>query len=152
MIIDRVNPINKGVLEYLTGGEKTETAVIAAPDSVADPYTLQGSHPDIVHHVWGELSAALPEACRCLLYGTPAIVHDLSGVVIAIANGTQYNLRLTADDFQSAIAKGACTQNRWSNGKTMDSLTELGPNWIFGGWFKEEAEWARNTYEEWRQC
>jgi hypothetical protein len=148
MIIDTVSPVNQGVLKYLGRGEKARNAPIAAPDSVPDPYLRQGSHPDIVQRVWENLGGVLPAKCRCLVYGTPAIVHERSGVVIAICNGTQYNLRLTAHDFREAIAKGATTRTRWSNGQEMDSLAALGPGWIFGGWFKEEEQWCRNTYEE----
>lgn len=68
-------------------------------------------------------------------------------LVFAICNGTQYNLRLTAPDLKEALAKGAKTKNRWSTGEEMDSLAVLGPEWIFGGWFKEEKQWCLNTYE-----
>jgi hypothetical protein len=149
MIIDTVCPENNGVLKYLGRGEKSRKTLFAAPSDVADPYLSQGSHPDIVHRVWDELGASLPLDCRCLIYGTPAIVHGFSGIVIAICNGTQYNLRLTTIDLRDAIAKGASTWIRWSNGKDMDSLVELGADWIFGGWLKEEVQWIRNTYEQW---
>ena len=148
MIINIGSQTNRGVLEYLSREEKSQNTIIAGPDSVTDPYLRQGSHPDIVQRVWDELGANVPLKCRCLIYGTPALVHDLTGVVIAICNGTQYNLRLTATDFRVAIAKGASTRTLWSNGKEMDSLTELGPDWIFGGWFKEEGQWCRDTYRE----
>jgi hypothetical protein len=148
MFIDTVNVRNQGVLKYLSRGEKSLNAVIAEPNSVKDPYLSQGSHPDIVQRVWDEIGAILPKNCRCLIYGTPAIVHDRTGIVIAICNGTQYNLRLTADDLREAIAKGAATQTRWSNGEVMDSLEVLGADWIFGGWFKEEDLWCRDTYNE----
>jgi len=148
MFIDTVNVRNQGVLKYLGRGEKSLNAVIAERNSVKDPYLSQGSHPDIVQRVWDEIGAILPKKCRCLIYGTPAIVHDRTGIVIAICNGTQYNLRLTADDLREAIAKGAATQTRWSNGEVMDSLEVLGADWIFGGWYKEEDRWCRNTYNQ----
>lgn len=147
MIIDTVNPINRGVLTYLGRRDKSQNTVLAAPDSVADPYLRQGSHPDIVHRVWDALGARVPMACRCLIYGTPSLVHDRTGVVIAICNGTQYNLRLTPDDFRHGISKGASTRTRWSNGEEMDSLAALGHDWIFGGWFEEEGQWCRHTYD-----
>ena len=148
MIIDTVSPKNQGVLKYLGRGEKSLTAVIAARSSVADPYLGQGSHPDIVQRVWDELGASLPGKCRWLVYGTPAIVHYRTGIVIATCNGTQYNLRLTAGDFREAMVRGASTRTRWSDGTEMDSLAVLGEGWIFGGWFKEEERWCRNSYEE----
>lgn len=102
--------------------------------------------------MYGEVRVAgqgdLPAKCRCLVYGTPAIVHNRSGIVMAICNGTQYSLRLTADDFREAIARGATTRIRWSNGEEMDSLTVLGTGWIFGWWVKEEERWCCDTYAD----
>jgi len=146
MIIDPAAPANRGVLTYLGRGTKSEKTLLALPDSVADPYMGQGSHPDIVQRVWDELGAGLPAGCRCLIHGTPALVHDRAGVVIAICNGTQYNLRLVPADFRVAMARGAATRTRWSNGEEMDSQAVLGADWIFGGWLDEEALWCRNTY------
>ena len=148
MVIDTVSQVNRGVLEYLSRGEKSRNILIASPHSVADPYQVQGSHPDIVQRVWDELGAGLPVECRCLVYGTPALVQDRSGVIIAICNGTQYNLRLTTDDLLEACAKGASTRTRWSDGTEMDSTADLGSNWIFGGWFKDEERWCRDIYQE----
>jgi hypothetical protein len=148
IFFDAVSPVNQGVIKYLGRGEKAHNPAIAAPDSGPYPYLSQGSHPDIVQRVWEELGGVLLIQCRCLVYGTPAIVQDRTGVVIAICNGTQYNLRLTTPDFREALAKGATTRTRWSDGQEMDSLAVLGPDWIFGGWFKEEAQWCRNAYEE----
>jgi hypothetical protein len=148
MIVDSLHPMNRGVLKYLGRGAKPHHPLLGAPDSVADAYMQQGSHPDIVHRVWDELGAALPTECRCLIFGTPSLLHDRSGIIVAICNGTQYNLRLTPGDFQKAIAKGAATRTRWSTGAEMDSISELGPDWVFGGWFEEEVTWCRDTYEE----
>ena len=122
--------------------------MIAAPNSVADPYQGQGSHPDIVQRVWDELGADLPVECRCLVYGTPVLVQNRTGVIFAIANGTQYNIRLTAVDLQEASAKGARTRTRWSDGTEMSSTSELVEDWIFGGWSKDEERWCRNTYQK----
>ena len=148
MTIDTTSPLNAGVLHYLGRDEKARNALIAAPGSVRDAYLGQGNHPDIVQRVWDELGRGLPKECRCLVYGTPVLVHDRSGIVLAICNGTAYNQRLTADAFREAMAKGAKTQNRWSNGTEMDALTVLGPDWIFGGWLKDEDRWCRSTYEK----
>jgi len=144
--MDIAIPQNQGVLEYLGRGEKSQRAILAEPDSVPDPFMGQGSHPDIVQRVWDELGAGLPKKCRRLVYGTPALVHNRTGVVLAICNGTQYNIRLTADDFRLAIALGASARTRWSNGEEMGSLVTLSADWIFGGWRKDEISWCRNIY------
>jgi len=147
MFVDIVAQANQGVLKYLCRGDKSQWPAIATPNSVPDPYMRQGSHPDIVQRVWDELGANLPAKCRCLVHGTPALVQDRTGIIIAICNGTQYNLRLKDDDYIAAIAKGAKTRTRWSTGEEMDCIVELGPDWVFGGWFKEENQWCRNSYE-----
>jgi hypothetical protein len=147
MSIDLESPLNQGVLRYLSRPEKPQTPVIATPDSVKDPYADQGSHPDIVQRVWDELAAGLPGRCKRLVYGTPALVHDRSGIVIAICNGTQYNLRLTGEDLREALRLGARTRLRWSTGDEMDCQAVLGADWVFGGWFKQEPAWCGRTYE-----
>lgn len=147
MFIDTGCQANQGVLKHLGRDAKSSLPVFAAPSSVSDPYMCQGSHPDIVQRVWDELGANMPVRCRCLIYGTPALVHDRTGLIIAICNGTQYNLRLKDDDYIAAIAKGAKTRTRWSTGEEMDCVVELGSDWVFGGWFKEENQWCRNSYK-----
>lgn len=147
MMIDTCSPLNRGVLAYLGRGEKAGNPVFTSPGSVADPYMGQGSHPDIVQRVWDEIGAGIPGKCRCLVHGTPALVHERAGIVLATCNGTQYNLRLTPDAFREAVDKGARTRNKWSTGEEMDALAVLGPGWIFGGWFKEEPQWCRDFYE-----
>lgn len=147
MFIDTADIRNHGVLKYLGREEKSLNVLIASPDSEKYPCLTQGSHPDIVQRVWDELGAILPRECRCLIYGTPALIHDKTGIVLAICNGTQYNLRLTVDDIREALAKGAHTKTRWSNVEKMDSQETLGVDWIFGGWLKEEL-WCCNAYNE----
>jgi hypothetical protein len=148
MIVDLQHPMNHGVLKYHRRRAKSHQPMLGVPDSVADAYMQQGSHPDIVQRVWDELGTVLPRECRCLIYGTPSLLHHHAGIIIAICNGTQYNLRLTPSDFEKAVVRGARTRTRWSSGEEMDSISELGPDWVFGGWFKEELEWCRDTYEK----
>jgi hypothetical protein len=151
MFLDTNHALNRGVLQYLGRGGKNQNTPLAVPDSVSCPYLQQGSHPDIVQRVWDDLGAPLPADCRCLVYGTPALVHPASGIVLATCNGTQYNLRLTAPGFAAALALGAATRTRWSSGSEMDALAVLGPDWIFGGWHKEEAQWVAETFHAFTQ-
>ncbi|MEM4248109.1 MAG: hypothetical protein QXH80_02485, partial [Candidatus Nanoarchaeia archaeon] len=126
MFIDTADIRNHKVLKYIGRGEKSLNPLIASPDSEKYPYLSQGSHPDIVQRVWDELGAILPKECRCLIHDTPALIHDKTGIVLAICNGTQYNLRLTADDIREALDRGVSTKTRWTNGEEMNSQEILG--------------------------
>jgi hypothetical protein len=140
------HPKNRQVLQYLSRRWKKEAPSLLPPDQVKDPYYGQGSHPDIVERVWDQLGKALPVDCRCLVCGTPALVHPASGVILAICNGTQYNLRLPADAMQEAMQRGVRLETQWSTGEVMNAVEVLGPNWIFGGWLNEELRWCLEAY------
>jgi hypothetical protein len=56
-------------------------------DRAPHPWFGLGTHPDLVEALW-KLDDSLPERCRWLLWGYPALVHLRSGVVFATAMGT----------------------------------------------------------------
>lgn len=145
MFVDEAAPANAGVLRYRRA-RRGESPLIAAPDSVAAPYERLGSHPDIVSRLWDELNPALPRDCRCIVLGTPALVHPGTGIVLAVAIGTQYGLRLPPDAIPEARQAGAKTATRWSGGQTFDIADAFGPDWILGGWLPQEASWCRRAY------
>lgn len=147
MFIDVSNPLNEKVLRYLSRGSKGKKLVSSTPDSVEDPYVKQGSHPEIVERVWDQLGASLPMDCRCLIYGTPSLVHPKNGIILVFCCGTQYCMRLMPADFKEAIVKGAKTHTKWISGGEMDVTSELGGDWIFGFWNELETKWCCNTYE-----
>lgn len=124
-----------------------KAVLIAAPDSVIDPYCNCGSHPDVVERVWDQIGPALPLDSRCLLYGTPALVHPKSGVVLAVCYGTQYALRIPVDALGEALKAGARTTIQWSSGGATDIRHEFGPDWIFGLYLVQELQWCRTVYE-----
>jgi hypothetical protein len=106
---------------------------LAAPDSVADAYAGQGSHPDVVERLWDGLAAGLPMDCRCLVAGTPALVHPGSGVVLAFTLGTAYYVRRPP-------------------GSDLDAPTDaeagdLGPEWDRGSWSDDEPARCGSTYD-----
>jgi hypothetical protein len=144
MKLDEHHPMNQGVLDYL----RKEAPLIASPESVRDAYYQLGSHPDIVERVWDQLGRLLPCATRCLVYGTPVLVHKSSGIIIAICNGTQYNLRITTTSQTEARERGLKTKVRWSTGQEMDAMLVLGEDWLFGAWEKEEISWCQATCDE----
>ena len=51
------------------------------------PWFGLGTHPDLIEALW-KLDGSLPERCRWLLWGYPALVHPRSGVVFGVARGT----------------------------------------------------------------
>lgn len=143
--VDEEHPANAGVLRYL-GKRGTDKPLSATPDSARDPYMGLGSHPDIVTRVWDELGKALPADCRCIVRGSPALVHPKSGVVLALAIGTQYGLRLPQAEIEQAVKQGAKTITTWAGGRQTNIAEEFGPDWIFGGWFKDEPRWCQAVY------
>jgi hypothetical protein len=124
-------------------GEKSKP--IAAPTSVEDPYTNRGSHPDIVQRVWDELGRALPEDGRCLLFGTPALVHPKSGVILAVCFGTAYSLRLPSG---AARPPRRRLVQEWSTGGETNVESEFGPGWMFGDFSPGEVEGMEDVYQE----
>jgi hypothetical protein len=138
---------NAKALKYLSDKKKSPIP-IDPPDSVKNPYYEQGSHPDVVERVWDQIGKALPMDCRCLVYGSPALVHPESGILLAFANGTTYCLQLVASVMEEAIQAGVRTYTKWSSSRDMDTRRDLGPDWIFGGWHATEIRWCQIVYKE----
>lgn len=149
MYVNETHVMNKKVLEYIIRVKKQGNApVIATWNSVNKPYMEQGSHPDVVEQVWDVIGSSLPEDCRCLVYGTPALVHPKTGVILAFCNGTAYCIRLTEHLVEKALKAGAKTYQKWTYGGDMDTLRDLGADWVFGWWLDSEVEWCNIVYRE----
>ena len=52
-------------------------------DAVSDPWYGLGTHPDVVEALW-DMDDSLPQRCRWVFWGGPALVHPETGVVFAI--------------------------------------------------------------------
>jgi hypothetical protein len=135
---------NAGVLAYL--GRDAKAVPIARPSSSPDPYFRAGAHPEIVERVWDELGRNLPRAARALVYGTPALVHPKVGLVLALALGTSYALRLPPERLTEAGARAFAATHRFSSGTTLD-LAIFGPGWRYGAWREVEPEWLEEELE-----
>ena len=138
---------NAGVLRHLSGGwDGTRIGPSASPADVADPYMTLGTHPDVVERLWDELGGCLPEPCRWVVYGRPALVHPRSGIVFGFAGGTHtYALRLPPEERARAVQAGARREHTYGDGSRLD-LDALGDAWVLGAWLAPEPEWCLAAY------
>jgi hypothetical protein len=136
--------LNAGVLAYL--GRDGHLPVVAPPESHDDPYLRAGSHPDVVLRVWDEIGGSSPAAERCLLHGTPGLVHRQSGLVLAVALGTSYAVRLAPAELREALRAGASTEHHYTTVDiTLNLPSTFGDGWVFGGWHRDEPTWCAST-------
>ena len=140
--------MNEGVIRYLERTRGHEVADVRPPREKHLDYWECGSHPDVVERVWDQLGKHLPVECRQVVLGTPALMHRGSGVVLAIAIGMQYALRLPKLVLQEGFPDGARTENTWSTGGKMDIQQELGKDWVFGSWSSAEEAWCLEAFGE----
>lgn len=141
------NAENLPVLEYL-GKARPSIPVFMAREEHPDPYLRAGCHPDIVERIWDQIGAVLPVDCRCLVYGTPALVIPSSGNILALGMGTQYGLKLPGELGQAALDAGARKTTTWGVRQVMDIQDALGPDWLFGSWNSEELTWCALAYAQ----
>jgi hypothetical protein len=150
MRLDEEHPMNGGVLRHFRDRKLLQSGPepLVAPDRHPDPYMQAGSHPDIVERVWDTLGSTLPADCRALVYGTPALVHPVHGVVLALAYGTQYAIRVPNEAFGAALDAGCTTEQTWTGGGKTRIEKELGVGWVFGCWADEEEQWLARMYQQ----
>lgn len=142
----RSHVLNKKVLRFLKSRCGPGVPAIAAPGSDPDPYWQLGSRPDEVTFVWDYLGAALPVDSRAVVYGAPALVHPTAGVVLALALGTTYAIRVPLERVDLAIEAGCTVTQRWSNGGMTNIEQEFGRGWVFGGGHRGSA-WLLEVYK-----
>ena len=147
MYLNRHSPMNAGVLRALLSKKGGSGDIEVGSADEKNGYMNCGCHPEIVERVWDQIGPAMPVNCRCMLYGTPALVAPQSGIVLAVAWGTKYILHLRDETVPLAVKAGAKTMTKWTFGGYMDLTKEFGMNWVFGCWSKEEPEWCRAMYE-----
>lgn len=138
------HPANVAVLEHLRRGwDGTRPGNRDAPPSVYDlDRNPLGTHPDVAEYFWRDLPKALPVACGWVVWGNPALVHPGNGVIFGFAGGTHtYALRVPPTTREEAIQSGAKRSRTYSNGSQF-SLDDIGEDWIFGGWLKDESRWC----------
>jgi hypothetical protein len=128
--------------------ERKYPPCIRPVESPRDPYWYLGSHPESVERVWDQLGSALPQDCRCIVFGTPGLVAPKSGILLAKAFGTAYILRLPdKTSVAEALQAGARIEMTWSHGPTTNLQEEYGTDWVFGRWLKQEPRWLSTVYQ-----
>jgi hypothetical protein len=113
---------------------------------VADPCYGLSTHPDIVEIMW-RLDDELPQRCRWVLWGRPALVHPETGVVFAVGYGSiGHVMRLPPQVLEAADTRHARTVVSGNPGQTFD-ISPAGPEWRFVSAHAREADWCRAAYE-----
>lgn len=137
---------NEGVIRYLERNVRAgDVPDVRPPRKEPSDYWECGAHPDIVERVWDGLGKRLPMECRQVVLGAPALIAPYSHVILAVAIGTQYAVRLPASVLRDGLPEGARTLTTWSGGGQMDVQKEFGPDWVFGTWSSAEEEWCVQT-------
>jgi hypothetical protein len=146
MRFDADHPLN-ALFVASQQGKGAGTADVLEPwDAKPSAWDKRGSPPGVVQHLWKKLGNKLPVNCRAILYGSPVLIEPSSGVVIAKAYGTVYVIRVCPGDIEAALSLGCTTTHQWSDGTTLDLQQELGVDWVFGHFLKEEYGWLQNTF------
>ncbi len=141
--VDPDRPENERVLAYLRAQGEVPWALVVPPGAIADPYLQLGSHPDVVERVWGELGAMLNPDARCVVLGCPALADPASGVVVGLALGTTYALRLIEEDLEEGLAAGLERTHSYNPPiPTLDAATAFGRDWLFGAYDAREPRWV----------
>jgi hypothetical protein len=142
---------NMGLSAYLRSRRDGPSC---APEDIKDPYYSLGSHPDLVARLWDEVTVKLPQDCRWIVCGTPALVHPDTRIVFAFCEGTHtYAFRLPPAQHEAALKVGAkriwIYQGAPQSGipSTELNLDDIGPEWVFCGWLKGEEDWCLAAYE-----
>ena len=139
-------PRNALILTSLAVHAQGKTALErhdAVPPAVA--YSHCGCHSDVVARLWDQINPVLPDDCRRLLFGTPALVHP-GGLILALGMGTGYGIRILPSTATEAAAAGVKTINFGSGGAGMDIRQSYGPDWVFGSWLAQEDAWCQAVY------
>jgi hypothetical protein len=148
-VVDPHHPANASVLRRLMRNGSGAPPDLA-PDEVADHWTL-GTHPDLLSHFWYKLPVLLDDAerCRRIVYGRPALVSPVSGVVFGTAGGTHaVLLRLPPAEQAVALAGGATRVIHYPGHPRLgipavtDDLAELGEGWVFCNLARDEQLWC----------
>lgn len=139
-------PANAALVRYFERSSPKVDEAVPRPDKAE--YLYAGSHPDVVERVWDRLGQALPPEARRVVLGTPALLHPGSKIVLVVAMGTQYAIRLPAAVRATGLPVGIRTETVWGGGVRMSLTEDFGPEWVFGGYDAREMDWVRQAFDE----
>lgn len=146
MNLDLTHPLNQTLIQrHQAQGYKG--APVVDPEAHPDPYMGAGSHPDVVARVWDELGEQWGVHARAMIYGSPGLLHP-KGVVMALAWGTAYALRVPEVRLKDAMSKGCALSRTWSDKSVTDIVKECGEGWVFGGWGEDERQWLQEVWKD----
>ena len=135
------------LLERIAKGPTAPDPPLSQPlEAVADPWFGLGTHPDIIEVMW-KLDETLPERCRWVFFGRPALAHPRTGVVFAVGVGTLGVVaRLAAAARAEATPDQAFAVLEGNPGQRFD-ISDLGPEWRFIGPRAPKQAWIRAAYD-----
>jgi len=114
--------------------------------AVADPWYGLGTHPDIIEALWA-MDDSLPQRCRWVFWGRPALVHPETGVVFAVGMGTiGIVLRLPPHVIARADPELGRVVQEFNHGPAFD-IGPAGPEWRLIGYQAPRARWCRAAYD-----
>ena len=145
MRIDAQHPLNLRLVDYFRSQAPYARPVTPKTD-FDDPYHHAGAHPDVVGYLWDRIAARWPDDSRCLLFGVPVLVQPVSGIVLAVAMGTAYFVRVPEDELAVARAKGY--QTIWKvSPSAIDAGKIFGGDWVLGRHEQHESRWCNTLFE-----
>lgn len=79
------------------------------------------------------------------LGGSVIIAHRSTGTILGTIIGTAYMLRMAPPLHDELHQADVSSTKTWSDGRTTDLFTDVGPDWIWGSWHNDEARWLAET-------
>jgi len=114
-------------------------------EAVDDPRYGLGTHPEIISRLW-KLDESLPQRCRWVFWGRPALVQPDTGVVFAVGFGNiGLVMRLPPDILRQAVPEQAAAIIAGNPGQSFD-VSPAGLEWRFVRSRAPGAAWCLAAY------
>ncbi len=143
-MLDLEDPANRRVVDYLAKRDERDQPL--DEPAYYPPIERLTTHPEVLGHLWRDLGSQIPPACARLVRGTPCLVQDRSGIILAFALGTAYAMRLPLPERGEALLAGATAAMKWSGGAVTDLAEDLEGGWLWGRWVGPEPAWVAAAY------